>query len=51
MLLGELKKIKKEVVKSQSEDSHEEPKRLKEDFSVIRNNEDFARQQFKQMFE
>jgi len=49
-LLSELKKVKKEVIKSYN-DPDEEPKRLKEDFSVIRNNEEFTRQQFKQMFE
>lgn len=39
LMLGELKKIKKELVKSKAEEK-EEPKRLQEDFSVIKNLED-----------
>ncbi len=38
-MLGELKKIKKELVKSQANET-DEPKRLREDFSVIKNLED-----------
>ena len=41
-MLDELKKVKKDFVKSNA-DGSEEPKRLKEDFHVIRNKEEFNR--------
>lgn len=50
LMLSELKKIKKELVKSQVDES-EEPKRLREDFPVIRNLEDPKRQEFRKLFE
>ena len=49
-MLDELKKVKKDFVKSNA-DGSEEPKRLKEDFHVIRNKEEFNRSQFKKQFE